>query len=248
MEERPFYELDDEELLIEEATSAALSVRETASVGDIAPRGLVLHTPNGGTRAAQLRTIIQERSGSERAHPSLTLIDHALIVNALTCTHSRSGDDVFGLATLLRNERTMLMLDRTHPQDHARSDRLEGIHEVFTRIGSLTPQHPEIEQRSTEWSRDRSETFLTLPVARQLARGLTEDTPFFALRRLTLELMPTSTIPEEMTDTLREYIMHVRLILNTASAQSLIQSWKYVTALQSTEASALGIRVLMNTV
>lgn len=234
MDDRPFYELDDEELILAEATEAALSIPaapKSALVATAAPPGLVL-------RSTLDQAGLERLEAHAAATPVFTILDHAQLVNVLTCTLDRAGDDRFGLAALLRHENGLLQLDRVAPGDVPRSMNGVRSEDCIDILCRATPS-----DRSTPLGLARrlsaSELLALAPLA-------DEHNRFLALRRLGLTLLPNLTRLDITADMLKEYAFALRIFINALAARWTLLPWAELRRYDADDADAAA-RALLKT-
>lgn len=223
MEIRPFYELDDDEIVIEEAANAALSnaVRPLAATATVTP-ALPLQTMLSQAQA----TALVERFAHRK---QLTLIDHAYLVNRLACVVSADRHDQFGFAAALQKESALLLLDSIRPLANSRS-----AHVAFPEAGVAKLMHTDLDYTG------RALPGLSVRLERETISHFTasfaRSTPFFALRRFSLALMPELTKATNLTDTIGKYTVSARIFINSAAAKQAIIPWERLALLSDATA------------
>ena len=223
MDNRPFYELDDDEILIEEAANAALSdaVTPLATTASVTP-ALPLCAPLNPEQA----TALLERLSHKQ---TLTLLDHAYLLNRLACTLTLEKQDAFGFAAALREESALLLLDAERCKTDSRSSLA-----TFPDAGIARFMQSDLDYRG------RMPRGLSIRLERDALTHFTatfaNSTPFFTFRRFTLALMPTLTKEPTLTDILEKYTVSARILINTAAAKQAIMPWERLAFLSDAEA------------
>ncbi len=223
MENRPFYELDEEETVLEEAAIAALS--------DVAPRQplpiariptLTLHTNFGPAQLKELRYRLDPQQ-------PLTLLDHAYLVNQLACTLNDTEQDQFGFAAALRTETAFLCLDLQRCASTTRSERAPFPHEGVAQFSSAPLDYSERAPAALARSFERD-------ALKRFSQEISSTHPFFAFRRLALALLPQLTKSDTLTDTLNDYAIRARVFMNAAAAKSSFLAWGAIAKLSDPQA------------
>jgi len=222
-ENRPFYELDDDEMLIEEAADAALSETVTPLVSPvIVPPALPLRS---------VLDVVSTQALIERFErkATLTLLDHAYLINCLACKLTSDGKDTFGFATALGSEAALLLLDAERSRNSSRSIQArfpdDGI-AAFT-AANLDYSGKQLPGLSVRFERNALVHF---------TKNFAQSTAFFAFRRFSLALMPTLTNDSVLTDTLEAYAASARVLINTAAAKQAILPWEQLALVSDTNA------------
>jgi hypothetical protein len=230
-QDRPFYELDDDELIFEEATEAALSdAAPPAAAPALISPALTLLAP---LDASQARMLLERFGPKER----LTLLDHAYILNRLACRVTLDGQDTFGFAQSLAAESLLLLLDAAHGRQSPRSAEAAFPHDAIAAFTNAALDYRGLLPSGLAARYDR--VALT-----QLAISVAHSTPFFAFRRLALALAPSMSGAEALTEALAEYTACARVLVNGAAAREAILPWKSLAQLTDAHAESAARAVL----
>ena len=218
MDDRPFYELDDEELILEEATASALgpirsfTPKVTSEPLYGASTLLTLRSPLDQPALNQLQALVQQK-------PNLTILDHARLINACACTIDSVQPDRLGLAMLFHHDSALLQLETIAPKEHPRSIDREALERSIDTLVKGPSDHEQI---------------ATAPLSRQLGKNdllafsFVQDDQhvFFALRRLGLALLPNVTKHQQTTDSFKDYAFHARIFINALAARWTMLTWR----------------------
>jgi hypothetical protein len=231
MQDRPFYELDDDELIFEEASDAALSdaAPPPAAPALIAP-ALTLLTP---LDASQARTLLERFGQKER----LTILDHAYILNRLACRVTLDGQDTFGFAESLAAESLLLLLDAANCRDSPRSGEAIFPHDGIAAFTNAALDYRGLLPSGLAARYERS-------ALTHFATSFAHSTPFFAFRRLALALAPTLSGTEALTEALALYTARARVLLNGAAAREALSPWRSLAQLEDAHAESAARAVL----
>jgi hypothetical protein len=214
MDDRPFYELDDEELILAEATDAALS--NTSVPPPPRPRqraepGLVLCSTFDRPAHERMTQLAEQNS-------KFTIIEHATLVNLCVCANDRQGRDAYGLGELFRHEIALLQLDRLMPGDTPRSQN--GI-KPESAISVLSRSSPSDRMADP----DQMAIRLSSNELLEIASFTEEANRFIAMRRLSLALLPTRTRRDVTADALKDYTHSLRILINALAARWALSPW-----------------------
>ena len=231
MDNRPFYELDDDEILIEEAAEAALSnaVTPIATTATLTP-ALPLRCP---LRCSQFPQLFDRYAHKQ----TWTLLDHAYLVNMLACTVNREDTDVYGFQALLREESTLLLLDQGRRGDAPRSNRLQFPHEGVQRLSQANLDYTGLTPPGLSLRLERDALL-------HFQAHYAQSTPFFAIRRFTLALMPQLTKEPLLTDIIEQYTVSARIFINSAAAKQAFLSWDELALLVDADTESDARKVL----